>query len=137
MARLGSRSYEEMRVLVLDFLDTDIFHLSSEHCVSFLDPLLESWDIDLTTFALVVELNPRVVPGRVVRMEFVERDDARDPEREPGWRAFLADAALSGSATDAELEFLKLLPLGGRRPTALYFYRELQNLRDPLHFTAE
>jgi hypothetical protein len=24
----------------------------------------------------------------------------------------------------------------GKRPTALYYYRELQNLRDPLHFRA-
>jgi hypothetical protein len=26
------------------------------------------------------------------------------------------------------------LRLKGRRPTPLYYYRELQNLRDPLHF---
>ncbi len=33
-----------------------------------------------------------------------------------------------------EIEFLKNLKFRGRRPTALYYYRELQNLRDPLHF---
>jgi len=37
-------------------------------------------------------------------------------------------------ATAEETEFLKKLRFKGRRPTALYFYRELQNLRDPLHF---
>ena len=35
-----------------------------------------------------------------------------------------------------ELAFLKGLRLRGKRPTALYYYRELQNLRDPLHFQA-
>ncbi|HUL50347.1 MAG TPA: helix-turn-helix domain-containing protein, partial [Gemmatimonadales bacterium] len=52
VARLGGHSFEEMRVIVLEFLDTDIFHVSAEHCVSFLDPLIESWDIDLRTFSL-------------------------------------------------------------------------------------
>ncbi len=34
------RHDEEMRVIVLEFLDTDTFHLSKENCVSFLDPLI-------------------------------------------------------------------------------------------------
>src|SRR5690349_24850408 len=57
VARLGCRSSEEMRVVVLAFLDTDIFHVSAENCVSFLDPLIESWDIDLATFSLEIVLN--------------------------------------------------------------------------------
>src|SRR6185295_261561 len=73
VADLGGRSFEEMRVIVLEFLDTDIFHLSREHCVSFLDPVVESWDIDLATFALDIVLNPRVVSGHVKRFEFIER----------------------------------------------------------------
>ena len=52
VADLSGRSHEEMRVIVLEFLDTDIFHLSPENCVAFLDPLIESWDIDLATFGL-------------------------------------------------------------------------------------
>jgi transcriptional regulator with XRE-family HTH domain len=47
VADLGGRSFEEMRVIVLEFLDTDIYHLSRDHCVSFLEPLVESWDINL------------------------------------------------------------------------------------------
>ena len=39
-------------------------------------------------------------------------------------------------ATEEEIEFLKTLNFRGRRPAALYYYRELQNLRDPLHFPA-
>src|SRR2546425_6394094 len=34
VAQLGGRSYEEMRVVVLEFLDTDLFHVSAENCVS-------------------------------------------------------------------------------------------------------
>src|ERR1700752_5114828 len=52
VARLVGRSYEQMRVTVLEFLDTDIFNVSIGNCDSFLDPLVESWDIDLLTFAM-------------------------------------------------------------------------------------
>ena len=134
VAELSHRSYEETRVIVLEFLDTDIFHLSAEHCVSFLDPLIESWNIDLTTFALDIVLNPRVVSGHVKRFEFIERKSMEVFVEEPGLREFLEDPALSGSATEEELAFLKRLRFKGKRPTPLYYYRELQNLRDPLHF---
>ncbi len=134
VAELGGRSHEEMRVIVLEFLDTDIFHLSPENCVSFLDPLLESWDMDLATFRLEIVLNPRVVAGHVKRFEFVEREADQLFVEEPGLREFLQDPALSSTATEVEVQFLKRLKLQGKRPTSLYYYRELQNLRDPLHF---
>jgi transcriptional regulator with XRE-family HTH domain len=132
VADLGGRNHEEMRVIVLEFLDTDIFHLSPENCVSFLDPLLDSWDIDLATFRLDIVLNPRVVAGHVKRFEFLERE--AELVEAPGLREFLDDPALSGTATEVEVAFLRRLNLKGRRPTPLYYYRELQNLRDPLHF---
>jgi hypothetical protein len=135
VAQLGGRSYEAMRVVVLEFLDTDIFHLSAEDCVSFLGPLIESWDIDLATFTLDIVLNQRVASGHVKRFEFVERD-SEDPSEGAGLKEFLHDAALSGAATEQELAFLKRLRFTGKQPTALYYYRELQNLRDPLHFRA-
>lgn len=134
VADLSGRSFEETRVIVLEFLDTDIFHLSREQCVSFLDPLIESWDIDLGTFALEIHLNARVVSEHVRRFEFVERQDDGEVVEEPGLSGFLRDPALSGTATKEEVEFLKQLKFRGRRPTPLYYYRELQNLRDPLHF---
>ena len=134
VAELGDRSYQEMRVIVLEFLDTDIFHLSRENCVAFLDPLIESWDIDLATFALDIVLNPRVVSGHVRRFEFIERESAEVFVEEPGLREFLEDPALSGTATAEEVNFLKRLRFRGKRPTPLFYYRELQNLRDPLHF---
>lgn len=136
VAHVGGRSREEMRVVALEFLDTDIFHVSAENCVSFLDPLIESWDIDLATFRLDIVLNHRVAPGHAKRFEFVERDAGQPAGDEPGLKAFLQDAALSATATEQEIEFLKRLRFQGRRPTALYYYRELQNLRDPLHFRA-
>jgi transcriptional regulator with XRE-family HTH domain len=134
VAELGGRSYQEMRVIVLEFLDTDIFHLSRENCVAFLDPLIESWDIDLATFALDIVLNPRVVTAHVRRFEFIERESGEVFVEEPGLREFLEDPTLSGTATEEEITFLKRLRFKGKRPTPLFYYRELQNLRDPLHF---
>ncbi len=136
VAELGGRSYEEMRVVVLDFLDTDIFRLSIADCVSFLDPLIKSWDIDLATFALEIVLNDRLVSGNVKRFEFKEMESEQPVVEEPGLKEFLQDRSLSGTATAQELEFLKRLKFQGRRPAPLYYYRELQNLRDPLHFRA-
>ena len=134
VARLNRRSYEEMRVVVLEFLDTDMFHVSAENCVSFLDPLIESWDIDLATFGLEIVLNHSVVPGQAKRFAFVEQEAEQPVSEEPGLKEFLQDSSLSGSATAKEVEFLKRLRFQGQRPAPLYYYRELQNLRDPLHF---
>lgn len=137
VADLSGRSFEEMRVIVLEFLDTDLFHLSREQCISFLDPMIESWDIDLPTFALDIILNPRMVAGHVKRFEFVERRAGQSFLQEPGLSEFLQDPALSGTATEEELDFFKQQRFEGKRPTALFYYRELQNLRDPLHFRTE
>jgi transcriptional regulator with XRE-family HTH domain len=134
LARLTHRSYQQMRVIVLDFLDTDVFNVSVDHCVTFLDPLIESWDIDLATFAMQIVLNRRLAPGHPKRFEFVEREPARPVDEEPGLRAFLQDPYLGGNATTEEIAFLKKLQFTRKRPTPLYYYRELQNLRDPIHF---
>ena len=134
VARLSRRSYEDMRVIVLEFLDTDIFNVSVENCVSFLDPLIESWDIDLASFGMEIVLNRRLAPGHPKRFEFVERAPDQPLEEEPGLKEFLRDRSLSGDAAPEEIDFLKGLRFKGRRPTSLYYYRELQNLRDPLHF---
>lgn len=134
MADLGHVTYEQMRVAILDFLDTDVFDISVENCVSFLDPLIESWSIDLKTFGVEVVLHRRLALGRLTRFEFVERKPEQRREPEPGLEEFLKNSSLSGDATEAEIEFLRSLTFKDRRPTPLYYYRELQNLRDPLHF---
>ncbi len=136
VARLAGRSYEQMRVTLLEFLDTDVFNLSPENCVSFLDPLIESWDVDLTTFGMEIVLNRRVASGDPKRFEFVETGPAQ-PEVAPGFKEFLNDRSLCGTATTEEMELLRNLRFNGKRPTSLYYYRELQSLRDPLHFRAE
>jgi len=134
VAQLSGRSYEQIRVMVLEFLDTDIFNLSTDHCVAFLDPLIESWDIDLATFDIEIVLNRRLAPGPLKKFEFVERKPEPPSDEEPGLTAFLQDPALGGDATEEEIEFLKNLRFTRKRPTPLYYYRELQNLRDRLHF---
>ena len=134
MAHLSGRSYEQMRVIVLEFLDADIFTIAQEHCVAFLEPLLESWDIDLATFGMDIILNRRLVPEHLKQFAFVEQPPEALGDQEPGLAAFLQDPALSGDATEEEIAFLKRLKFKGKRPTPLYYYREVQNLRDPLHF---
>jgi transcriptional regulator with XRE-family HTH domain len=136
MAQLGARSYEQMRVAILEFLDTDVFSVSIENCVSFLDPIVDSWDIDVRTFGMEVLLNRRLSPGSLKRFEFVEQEPQQAFAIEPGFEQFLMDKSLSGDATEEEIEFLKTLKFKGRRPAPLYYYRELQSLRDPLHFPA-
>lgn len=136
MARYGHRSYEQMRVIVLDFLDTDVFNLSIENCAAYLDPLIESWDIDLETFSMEIFLNRRFTPGKPKRFEFVETKPEQQLEEQPGFREFCQDRSLSGDVTGEEIEFLRQLRFKTRRPAPLYYYRELQNLRDPLHFQA-
>lgn len=130
---LNGRSYEETRVTVLEFLDVDVLNVSPEHCATFLDPLIESWDIDLANFDLEITLNRRVVPGYMKRFVFIERPGGLG-EDEPGLKQFLQDTSFSKGATEEEIECLRALKLNGRRPTPPFYYRELQNLRDPLHF---
>jgi transcriptional regulator with XRE-family HTH domain len=136
MAQLSERSNEQMRVGILEFLDTDVFHVSVENCVAFLDPMIDSWDIDLKTFRIEIILNGRLAPSTVKRFEFGEIAAEDGFGIEPGFEQFVNDKSLSGDATEEEIEFLKMLKFKGRRPSPLYYYRELQSLRDPLHFPA-
>jgi len=134
VARLSNRDFEQIRVIILEFLEADIFHVSIENCVSFLEPLIESWDIDLETFSIEIVLNNRVVSEHIKKLEFVEKEPEQPFEEEPGLKKFLHDAGLSSDASEEEIAFLRKLRFKTKRPTPLYYYRELQNLRDPLHF---
>jgi transcriptional regulator with XRE-family HTH domain len=134
MAQLSGRSYEQMRVGILEFLDTGVFDISIENCAVFLDPIIDSWDIDLRSFGMEVVPNRRLTAGSLKRFEFAEQEPPQPVALEPGLEQFLKDASLSSDATEEEIAFLKALKLGGKRPSPIYYYRELQNLRDPLHF---
>src|ERR1700733_616843 len=134
MAQANGRSYQQMRVAILEFLDTEVFNISVENCVAFLDPIIDSWDMDLKTFGMDVVLNHQLAPGTRKRFEFVEQETQQFFALERGFEQFLNDKSLSGDATEEEIQFLKTLRFPGRHPAPLYYYRELQNLRDPLHF---
>jgi transcriptional regulator with XRE-family HTH domain len=134
VARVGKRSYEETRVVIFDFLDTDIFHVSVENCISFLDPLIASWDIEFDSFGMEIVLNRRLTRSHLKKLEFREAEPEASLGIEPGLEEFLSHAKLSAGITDDETTFLKSLSCDGRRPSLLYYYRELQNLRDPLNF---
>jgi len=135
VARESGRSYRQMRVAVLEFLEMDVFNITPDSCIAFLDPMIVSWDIDLASFGLDIVLNRRIAPAHLKKFEFVERDAGAPSNQEPGLQEFLKDRSLSGDAKPEEVEFLERLRFKDSwRPTALYYYRELQNLRDPLHF---
>src|SRR6266581_4997316 len=134
VAKLQGRSYEETRAVILEFLDTDVFSVSPAHCSAFLDPLIESWDLHLETFEMHVLLSTQLTSTDLLKFQFVEMPSGLALEEEPGFGEFLHNPALAGDATDEEIEFLRNLRFKHRRPTPLYYYRELQNLRDPLHF---
>jgi transcriptional regulator with XRE-family HTH domain len=133
-ARVGGRSHEEMRVIVLEFLDTDIFHVSNDNCVAFLDPLVESWTVDLDSLRLDITLNGELVDDVHRTFAFVEGKSTEDSDSESALAEFLNDPQLDGHVTEVEIRLLRSQRFGGRRPTKLYYYRALQNLRDPLHF---
>ena len=135
VARESDRSYKQMRVAVLEFLDTDVFNVTPDSCIAFLNPLIVSWDVDLASFGLEIVLNRKIAAASLKKFEFAEKEAGGPSGEEPGLREFLKDRSLSEDATPEEVEFLRQLRFkNGRRPTALYYYRELQNFRDPIHF---
>jgi len=132
--KLRRPSYQEIRAMILEFLDTDVFNVSIAHCSTFLGPVIESWDIDLKTFAVEALLNKRLASARTVRFQFVETSAGPAANETPGLKEFLRNRGMSGDASEEEIAFLKSLEFHRLRPSALYYYRELQSLRDPLHF---
>ncbi|MGH8545125.1 MAG: helix-turn-helix domain-containing protein [Gammaproteobacteria bacterium] len=127
------------RLLDAAELSGDVLHLTPKQ-LARLDSVIASWDWDSSTFALVITLvskqRGRGGEAEVRRFEYVEREEP-DADQEKGLQQFLRDPALRGTATAEEIAFLKTLRFRGRQPTALYYYRELQNLRDPLHFRSD
>jgi hypothetical protein len=138
VARESGRSYRQMRVAVLEFLEMNIFNITPDSCIAFLDPMIESWDIDLSTFSLAVVLNRKFARDYLKNFEFVETRDRTSTVDCLGLEEFLKDpilGVLGGDIAPEEVAFLRRLRFeDDREPTALYYYRELQNLRDPLHF---
>ncbi len=130
IARRGRDTYREMRVRMIDLLDSDPRASIGDFSL-FLDPLIDWWDYDLDDFSLEVEL----ATGTIRRFGFREETAKTSDGEEPGLRKFLRDATLSSGATAEEIEILRRIKFSSAgKPTALFYYRILQSLRDPLHF---
>ena len=133
-AILEQQSFGELERLVAQtllnvvHLGSDVMHVTPKQR-GRLDATIVSWEWDPGTFALTVSL----ATGEHKRFEYSERLNGG---QEKGLLEFLREPMLSGPVTEEELAFLKSLRFKDRRPTALFYYRELQNLRDPLHFRA-
>lgn len=138
LRRLANRSGEPaqgVRALARQLLDIGPLHLSERTCRVVLAPLIAVWDVDLVSLAVQVTPDRRLAGAKTRRFAMAEQARAVEDE-EPGYRAFVRDRALSGTASPDELAALRAMRFDGRHPTALYYYRELQSWRDPLHFAA-
>src|SRR4051794_18938526 len=85
VADLSRRSYEETRVSILEFLDTDVFHVSVEDCIAFLNPLVQSWEIDFESFGMDVVLNRKLSRDHFKKLEFKEAGPELSSGIEPGF----------------------------------------------------
>jgi transcriptional regulator with XRE-family HTH domain len=83
VARESHRSYRQVRVAVLEILDTDVFNITPDSCIAFLDPLIVSWGVDLASFGLEIVLNRRIAPANLRKFEFVERESIELSGKEP------------------------------------------------------
>jgi transcriptional regulator with XRE-family HTH domain len=127
------RGAEIIRSMALGFQEVDVLDLPQETFVGFLECLIESWDIDLPSFEITIMLYAMWDRPTTRSFHYVERPPVNEETPEPGLREFLRNPDLCSTATDREVEFFRGLRFTTGRPTALYFYREMQNLRDPLH----
>lgn len=126
----SSGSYRKMRVRLIELLDSDPIASIGDFS-AFLDPLIQWWDFDFVYFTVQVHL----AGGATRRFGFHEQTGEEPVAEEPALRAFLRDPTLSAGATIEEIEILRRMRFpASRRPIALFYYRMLQNLRDPLHF---
>ena len=123
-------SVEATSVGIEEFLTADLMAMSNEGHLLLLDLLVESWDFDLKRFQLNVNLS------QAQPRQFQFRESFRRTPN-PGLDAFLKDTSLSTNITSEELTFLQDLQVPRPGALPIYFYRELQNLRDSHHFLSE
>ena len=136
-AKSSDRNVADVQAMAAEFLLSDVISASKEQLDLFLSPLIEFWDFDLSTFAMTVQLNKNYTVTNAVTFEFIERSDSTLGVEEPGFVAFLQDSEFSADATEEELLFLRRQVFTSKAPGPLYYYRALQNLRDPVHFRAQ
>ena len=135
LAQLSGRSFEQMRVAVLEFLDSDVLQISLESLRFLPRPNDRAAGISILKRSAWKWRSTGDSALAVSGDSNLSRGLSEQPVTlEPGFEQFLKDATLSRDVTEEEIEFLRALRFRGRRPTPLYYYRELQNFRDPLHF---
>lgn len=134
IARANEKTYDEMRMIVVEFLDTDIYNLSIQNSIYFLEPLIKSWDIDLRNFNMDVVLSPKLGEARLRRFAFVEMEPQSPDEDEAGLKDFLRDRLMCTDLSEEETTLLRKLRFKEKKPNALFYYHVVQDLRDPLYF---
>ncbi|HEX9161218.1 MAG TPA: helix-turn-helix transcriptional regulator [Thermoanaerobaculia bacterium] len=126
----AKHSYRALRVRLIDLLDSDPAASIGDYS-PFIDSMVRSWDLDLHHFDLTIQLSS----GATRSFSFEQRAKEEPLADDPALRAFFRDATLSAGITAEEIEFLRRIRFSGpERPAALFYYRTLQNLRDPLNF---
>lgn len=125
---------ENLRIMMENILNSDILSVNGADLALLLDILIDRWDVDLSTFAFEIKTDPKLTPGHEKTFELIETEMEFPGDSQPGFKKFLANHALSGDASDSEIDFLRRLRFDRKKPTALFYYRALQNLRDPIHF---
>lgn len=123
-------SYRTMQARLIDLLESDPAVSIGDYSV-FIDSMVRSWDFDLHRFGLTIQLSG----GSTRAFRFAATAKEEPATDEPALRSFLRDATLSGGITAGEIQFLRRIRFPGpERPSSLFYYRTLQNLRDPLNF---
>jgi len=128
IAEASEQSYAKMRVRLIDLLDNDPTASIGDFTL-FIEPLIRLWTFDTEAFVLQVRLASGLGRTFVFGEDVQQKTTTTDPA---GLRAFLRDTRLSSGVTAEEMQVLRnaSVPSGN----AVYYYRILQNLRDPMNF---
>ena len=78
-------AHEEMRAITFGLSGYGCFlDVSIDHCAVFLEPMIDSWDIDLKTFGMEIELNKGMAETEFLKFQFTETGGTPSSEVEPG-----------------------------------------------------
>ena len=127
LASASGENYRKMRVGLIDLLDSDPEASLGDYTL-FIEPLVRLWDFDIDRFVLEV----RLTTGTRRTFMFGEDVKQKPPDDPAGLRAFLRDTRLSSGVAPQEMEILRALRVPGAN--AMFYYRALQTLRDPVNF---
>jgi len=128
IAESSEQSYRKMRVRLIDLLDNDP-EASIGDFTLFIEPLVRLWTFDSDAFMLQVRLASGAARTFVFGENVQQKTTTTDPA---GLRAFLRDARLSSGVTPEEMQVLRNASVPSAN--AVFYYRILQNLRDPMNF---